>query len=98
MTDSDQDKFVNLVRDLFAEPFARTVNNDLPLEEPIDVQWAGPDRVRFRLRLYLLGDSVLAVNESAHRHEPWAGERRVIIEGPTAVAIARRIGELTGAG
>ena len=89
----DQERFVGLVRVLFSEPHEASVNNDLPLEDPVDFHWTDPTGA-YRLRLYIQDSAVLAVNESARPGEAWGGERRVLVDGANSVRIAREIEDL----
>lgn len=88
----DQERLVSLVRELFDQPFEQVVNNDLPLEEPLDVNWADDTGTAYRLRLYVEPSSVLAVSQTAQSAGlPWEHEKRVLVLGGRAAQVAREL-------
>lgn len=92
MNDRDQEHFVGLVRQLFSQPYAPSFNNDLPLEEPLDVDWVDGEG-----RAYVGSGPVLAVHEQASGpNQPWLGEQRVMVQGDEAVRIAAKLRALVG--
>jgi hypothetical protein len=94
----NQARFVSLVRELFEQPVAQTVNNDLPLDEPVDVNWADDTGAVYRLRLYVHADAVLAVSQQARAAGmPWEHEKRVLVLGDRAVRIARELDAVVSA-
>lgn len=94
----DQEQFVSLVRELFEQHFEHVVNNDLPLEDPVDMSWVDGSGARYRLRLYAHADSVLAVSQAALADGlPWESEKRVLVLGDQAVRIAHEIDAVVAA-
>ena len=88
----NQERFVSLVRELFEQPFEQVVNNGLPLEEPVDVNWTDDSGAAYRLRLYVQAGSVLAVSQTAPAVGlPWEHEKRVLVLGDYAVRIASEL-------
>lgn len=91
----NQEQFVSLLSELFEQPFEHVVNNDLPLEEPIDVNWGDGTGTCYCLRLYVHADSVLAVSQTAPGTGlPWDHEKRVLVFGDRAVRIAHDVDDL----
>lgn len=97
MHERDQDKFIALVRHLFSQPQEPVVNNDLPLETPVDFNWSDPTGGVFRLRLYIAPHAVLIVKQQAAApSSPWVAEQRLLVHGDEAVSIARQVERLLG--
>lgn len=93
--DDDQARLVGLVRDLFSQPYEHVINNDLPLDQPVDFNWTDPGGGAFRLRLYVGPQSVLVVKERAVTPSGvWSWEERVLVHGNEAVKVASELKRL----